>query len=148
MKWNAEFATGIHNIDQQHKEIVEIITKYERISEDEARWHEAHPLILRTREFMEFHFSVEESLMRLLPYPDYDAHRGEHRRELDHFAEIECRMLQGDMHHRLAPLMRQCLFGHIVAGDKRFAQYALGLFGQRSRGKSRDGATLVAARCE
>jgi hemerythrin len=148
MKWNAEFATGIHNIDQQHREIVDIITQYERISEDEASRHELQALILRTRGFMEFHFSVEESLMRLLPYPDYDAHRAEHQRELRYIVDIERRMLRGDMHDSLAPLMCRCLFGHIVAGDKRFAQYALNLFGQRSRGKSRDGTTRVAARCE
>ena len=47
-----------------------IITRYEVLSEEKASWHEVHPLIVRTREFMEFHFSVEESLMRLLPYPD------------------------------------------------------------------------------
>jgi hemerythrin len=147
MKWNTEFETGIHNIDLQHKEIVEIITQYETLSEDEASWHKVHPLILHTREFMEFHFSVEESLMRLLPYPDYDAHRAEHQRELQHIADIEHRMLRGNMHHRLAPLMRHCLLGHIVAGDKRLAQYALGLFGQRSLGKGRDGAASVAVRC-
>lgn len=146
MKWKSEYATGIHNIDHQHQEIVEIITLYEKLSEDKASWHEVHPLILRTREFMEFHFSVEESLMRLLSYSDRDAHRAEHQRELQHIADIERRMLRGDMHERLAPLMHHCLFGHIVAGDKRFAQYALSLFGQRSPGKGNDGAAGAAVR--
>jgi hemerythrin len=148
MKWKAEFATGIHNIDHQHKEIVEIITLYEKISEDKATWHEARPLILRTREFMEFHFSVEESLMRLLPYPDCDAHRAEHQLVLQHIAEIEHQMLRGNMHNRLAPLMRHCLFGHIVAGDKRLARYALSLFCGRSSGKGKDTAAGVAVRCK
>jgi hemerythrin len=148
MKWKTEYATGIHNIDHQHKEIVDIITQYEKLSEDKASWHEVHPLMLRTREFMEFHFSVEESLMRLLPYPDYDAHRAEHRRELQHIADIERRMLRGNMHDSLAPLMRHCLFGHIVAGDKSLARYALGLFGQRSAGKVKGGAVGLAAHCD
>jgi hemerythrin len=148
MEWKTEFATGIHNIDHQHKEIVEIITLYEKISEDETRWHEAHPLVLRTRDFMEFHFSVEDSLMRLLPYPDCDAHRAEHQRVLQHIADIERRMLRENMHDRLAPMMRHCLFGHIVAGDKHLAQYALGLFGQRSPASGTAGAVGVAERCK
>jgi hemerythrin len=148
MKWKPEYATGIHNIDQQHQEIVEIITLYEKLSEDKASWHEVHPLMLRTKEFMEFHFAVEESLMRLLPYPDCDAHRAEHQRELQHIGDIERWMLRGKMHHRLAPLMRHCLFGHIVAGDKRLAQYALSLYGQRSPGKGKQGAIALAVRCE
>lgn len=148
MEWKPEYATGIHNIDHQHKEVVKIITLYEKISEDKASWREAHSLILLTTEFMEFHFSVEESLMRLLPYPDRDAHRAEHQRVLEHISDIERRMLREDMHDRLAPLMRHCLFGHIVAGDKRLAQYALGLFGQRSPGRGTDGVAGMAARCK
>ena len=148
MEWKSEFATGIHNIDNQHKEIVEIITLYEKISEDEASWHELHPLILRTRKFMEFHFSVEESLMRLLPYPDCDAHCAEHQRELQQIADIERRMLRGNLHDKLAPLMRNCLSGHILAGDKRLAHYALRLFAQHPTGKYKDGAADMAVRYE
>ena len=148
MKWKAEYATGIRNIDRQHREIVKIITVYEKLSGNKATWHEVYPLIQRTREFMEFHFSVEESLMRLLPYPDCDAHRAEHQRELQHIADIECRMRRVNMHDTLAPLMRHCLLGHIVVDDKRLAHYALGLFGRRSPGKGTDGATGVRLRRE
>lgn len=147
MIWKTEYSTGIHNIDQQHREIVEIITQYEKISEDKAKWHELHPLILRAREFMEFHYSVEESLMRLLIYPDYDAHRAEHQRELERFADIERRMAHGHMDEGVGPLMRHCLFGHIVTGDKWLAQYALSLFHQRSSGSGKNRAAGMAARC-
>lgn len=146
MKWKTEYAIGIHNIDQQHREIVEIITQFENLSDDKAVWPEAHPLILRTREFMEYHFAVEESLMRLLPYPDRDAHRAEHQRELRFYADIERRMLGGNMDHRPALLMRHCLMGHIVAGDKQLAQYALGLFDQRAAAKGRGAATRESVR--
>lgn len=90
---------------------------------------------------MEFHFSVEESLMRLLPYPDYHAHRAEHQRELQHISEIECRMLCQNLDHSLPLLMRHRLLGHIVVGDKLLAQYALNLFGQHASGKSKGGAS-------
>lgn len=148
MNWKTEYSTGIHNIDEQHLEIVEIITLNEQISQDKARWDELHPLILHTREFMEFHFSVEESLMRLLPYPDFGAHRAEHLRELEQIADIERQMRHGNMHERLALQIRHCLFGHIVAGDKRLAQYALSLFGQRSSGKGKGGEAGMSVRCE
>ncbi len=146
MKWKSQYATGIRNIDQQHREIVDFITQFENLSEDKAVWHEAHPLILRTKVFMQFHFAVEESLMRLLPYPDRDAHRAEHQRELEHIADIERRMLRGDRDQDLALSMRNCLFGHIVAGDKQLAQYALGLFGPRSAAKGRGRATRESVR--
>ena len=148
MDWKAEYATGIRNIDHQHAHILQIITLYEGLSVDKATWHEAHPLILRTREFMAFHFSVEESLMRLLPYPDCDAHRAEHLLELKHIDDIERGVLSGVIRDSLAARMRDCLFGHIIAGDKRLAQYALGLYGQRSPGKVKDAAGVAAMRHE
>ena len=148
MDWKAEYATGIRNIDHQHAQIVQMITLFENIADDKARWHEAYPLMLRTREFMEFHFSVEEALMRLLPYPDCEAHRAEHLLELKHIADIERGMRDGTIRSSLAARMRDCLFGHIIAGDKRFAQYALGLFGQRSFGKGKGRGGVAAMRNE
>ena len=138
MDWKAEYATGIRNIDHQHAQILQIITLFELLSGDKARWHEVHSLILRTREFMEFHFSVEESLMRLLSYTDGAAHRAEHQLELKQFADIERGILTGTIHGSLAARIRDCLFGHVIAGDKRFAQYALSLFGRRSPGQGKD----------
>jgi hemerythrin len=140
MDWKAEYATGVHNIDQQHQQIIELITLYEKIALDQARWHEIGPLIQRTREFMKFHFTVEESLMLLVTYPDRDAHRAEHQLEQQQIAEIEFGMLRGTIRDSLAPQMRHCLFGHIVAADRHFTRYALKHFGQRPLGKGMLGA--------
>jgi hemerythrin-like metal-binding protein len=137
MDWKAEYATGIGNIDHQHAHVVQLITQYEAMSETEMSAHAVHPLILRTRRFMEFHFSVEEALMRLLPYPDCEAHRAEHQIELKHIADIERGVLNGVIRRSLAARMRDCLFGHIIAGDQRFAQYARGLFRGRPAGPKR-----------
>jgi hemerythrin len=129
MKWKTQYATGIHNIDRQHRTLVEIITQYERINDDDARPHELYSLIARTLKFMQFHFLVEESLMRLLPYPECDAHRDEHQRELGYIVQIGRRLLRQGESRVLIPLVRDCLFHHIVADDRRFAHYALRLFG-------------------
>ena len=135
MIWKSEYATGIHNIDDQHRTIVELITQFENIGETKPSLDDLHVLILRTRKFVEFHFSVEESLMQILPYPETVAHRAEHQRVLRRIADIENGLLRESMKNELAALMRDCLFDHIVAGDKWLGQYAFGLYGPRpSRG--------------
>ena len=128
MIWKSEYATGIHNIDDQHRTIVELITLFENMAETNAPWNELVALILRTRKFIEFHFSVEESLMQILPYPETAAHRDEHQRALRRIAEIEDGLLDENMQNELAGLMRDCLFDHILAGDKWLGQYALSLY--------------------
>ena len=129
MNWKNEYATGIHNIDDQHQTILEFVTRVERISAGRTRPEAVRPLILRARELVESHFAVEESLMRLVAYSDSNAHRAEHKEILDHMANLEVQVLRNNAQHKLAPLVRRLLFGHVVGSDKRFAQYALNLFG-------------------
>jgi hemerythrin-like metal-binding protein len=125
MEWKAEYATGIQNIDDQHQRILELVTLFEALSGDSADWIAMDQLILRTRRFMEFHFSVEESLMHLLPYTDSAVHRAEHGNVLEHLADLENRVRSGIRKDELVPLMRHLLFDHIVGSDRYFARNAL-----------------------
>ncbi|MBI4289866.1 MAG: hemerythrin domain-containing protein [Betaproteobacteria bacterium] len=137
MNWKDEFATGIHNIDDQHETILESITRFERNSEEGTASEAMRPLLLRTRELVVLHFKVEESLMQLLAYSDLRAHRAEHKCILDHIADLEGQVLRNDVQDKLAPLVRHLLFGHVADSDKRFAQYALDLFSGPSLGVRR-----------
>jgi hemerythrin-like metal-binding protein len=125
MEWKTEYATGIQNIDDQHQRILELITAFEGLPGDSADRSDMHKLILRTRAFMEFHFSVEESLMQLLPYADSAVHRAEHRYVLANLAEIEGRVRRELKKEELVPLMRHLLFDHLVGSDRYFARHAL-----------------------
>ncbi len=131
MEWKNEFTTGIHNIDGQHRTIVEFISLFEKLAQDEANRQHPRPLILRARKFIEFHFHVEESLMQILPYPNFEAHRAEHRRELQKIVDIEARLSREHTWHDSAQSMRDCLIEHIVHGDKALSQYALRLYRPR-----------------
>lgn len=124
MEWKAEYATGIQNIDDQHRNILDLVTRFENLSGDTGDWIGMHQLILRTREFMEFHFSVEESLMRLVPNLDSAVHRAEHRYVLANLAELEGQERLEIKKDELVPLMRHLLFDHIVGSDKYFVRQA------------------------
>lgn len=136
MNWKDEYATGIHNIDDQHETILEFVTRFERTSEEGTPSEAMRPLLLRTRELVVLHFTVEESLMQLLAYSDSKAHRAEHKYILDHIAALEGQVLRNNVQDNLAPLVRHLLFGHVADSDKRFAQYALDLFSGPSSGVS------------
>jgi hemerythrin-like metal-binding protein len=126
MEWKAEYATGIRNIDNQHRRILELVTLFEGLSGDRADSLDAHRLIVHTRKFMEFHFSVEESLMHLLPYADSAVHRAEHGSVLANLAELEGEARFEISKDELVPLMRHLLFDHLAGSDQHFARHALG----------------------
>ncbi len=145
MEWKAEYATGIHNIDDQHRIVVEFVTEFERAAQAQPGADELHRLLARTDAFLQFHFHVEESLMQLLPYPHAAAHRLEHQAILRQIAAVESRLLRARRPDNLALLMRDYLFEHIVVGDKWLAQYALELYSWRPARsapllRARDGA--------
>lgn len=125
MEWKAEYATGIQNIDDQHRKILELMTLFEGLSGDASDQIATHQLVLRTRKFMEYHFSVEESLMRLLPNtPHSVVHRAEHGYVLANLADLEGQARLDIRKDELVPLMRHLLFDHIVGSDKYFARHA------------------------
>ncbi len=124
MEWKAEYATGIVEIDLQHKTVLEFITEFERAVAGEMHWNTVQPLIVRAREFLTFHFAVEESLMQISNYPGFAAHRAEHQNVLNQLVALENRVLRQEKKNELLPLISAWLFDHIIGSDQPFAQHA------------------------
>ena len=125
MEWKAEYATGIPEIDLQHKTLLQFITDFERAVKGEMHWNTVQPLIVRAREFVTFHFAVEESLMQICNYPQLAAHRAEHQSALKQFAALEQRVLRQEKINELLRELSSWLFDHIIESDKPFARHAL-----------------------
>jgi hemerythrin len=126
MMWKDEYALGIQEIDNQHKSLLEFITEFEKAVEGRAHWNTVLPLIARVSEFVKFHFAVEESLMQMVAYPRFVAHRAEHLFITAQFAFLEQRVRRQEMNAELLPLVHACLFRHSIDSDQPFAAYAIG----------------------
>jgi hemerythrin len=123
MQWKAEYAIGIPEIDSQHQTLIEFITEFEHAVEGKVHWNTVQPLVVRAREFVKFHFAVEESLMQIVGYPRLVAHRAEHRYVLEQFEILEQRVLRQDMKGELLPLMSSWLLHHMTESDKPFGHF-------------------------
>ena len=133
MMWKDEYALGIQEIDDQHETLLKFITEFEKAVEGRAHWNTVQPLIARARESVKFHFAVEESLMRIVDYPRFAAHRAEHQDVLEQFAILEQRVLRQEMNAELLPLVHAWLFRHTIDSDQPFARYAIGKRGALGR---------------
>lgn len=123
MRWNTEYAIGIQEIDNQHETLIEFITEFEDAVAGKVHWNTVQPLIVRAREFVRFHFAVEESLMQIVNYPKLIPHRSEHQYVLKQFAALEQRVLRQQMKAELMPMISAWLFHHMIESDKPFGQY-------------------------
>ena len=123
MQWKAEYAIGIPEIDSQHQTLIEFITEFEHAVEGKVHWNTVQPLVVRAREFVKFHFAVEESLMQIVDYPQLVAHRAEHRYVLEQFEILEQRVLRQEFKAELLPLISSWLLQHMIESDKPFGRY-------------------------
>jgi hemerythrin len=78
--WNSRMATGVAELDEQHKKLIGIIN----VLHDAMKEKRGQEAIGRTfdelLEYIRVHFATEENLMLQCAYPDYPLHKAEHDR--------------------------------------------------------------------
>ncbi len=111
-------------IDDQHDTILEFVTSFEKAVEAQSDRKSIQSLIERMREFAQFHFVIEESLMQIVKYSRFAAHRAEHQQVLGQLASIEEQMSRHQAGGDWLALLRTCLLEHFNDSDRHFTQYA------------------------
>ena len=87
IKLTSEYLTKIKTIDEQHKELVDILNSVESMGKQSAdKEEEQEEIKAETEKTLDFlnkyvftHFSNEEAMMRQYEYPEYDWHRTWHQ---------------------------------------------------------------------
>lgn len=120
--WDSSFETGIPEIDDQHRHLVEIInTLSDGIGH--ATKKNLTDIILQLKEYAQFHFRAEEGIMEQNGYKDLEEHRDEHERFVDQILLFDLDIilategLAWDMLH----FLRGWLTNHILSVDKKFS---------------------------
>ncbi len=133
IEWDKNLATGIEEIDDQHKKLIakinDLITS---MGMGQVKGKEA---VLDTFAFLEdyiyVHFKTEENYMNRSKYPDYQSHKGEHDELIMYLRTIKEKImdrkrtsylgLQSDMGHT----MYTWLTNHIGKMDRNMGEYLL-----------------------
>ena len=127
MQWTADLATGVTEIDNQHKEIFSRLGQLFAACSEGRGKEEVLRLILFLEEYVKEHFSAEERLQMRHGYPDYAAHRGEHSRFM---ADVDRLTREFRAEGATLPLvimtnktLSSWLLQHITRTDMAFAKY-------------------------
>lgn len=123
MQWREEYSVGIPEIDAQHRSLVDCITVVEQAVGSESRWSAVHSALVVLTKYVEIHFAVEESMLRIHDYPDFDRHVLEHRRFASELSTLKQASLQGDVSDVMIAFLDGWLNGHILTHDKDYAWY-------------------------
>ena len=78
--WSNDLATGVSEIDNQHKEIFARFDKLFAACSEGRGKDEVLALLNFLQDYVKEHFTAEERLQLRHGYPDYAEHKGEHAR--------------------------------------------------------------------
>ncbi len=127
VEWTDELSVGIQEIDEQHKILVGLLNRlYESIilrTDSE----EAANVLKELSQYTIVHFAVEESLMRILGYDDYEEHKKHHEELTQQVVDLSNRVSSGKLSSSMELLnfLKNWLTKHILIEDKRYSSHFL-----------------------
>ena len=125
--WDDAYSVGFELVDEQHRGLVRMTNELLRGFKDESGVPEENALKKVIRDAIEYaqvHFYTEEKYMRLLNYPDLDAHKKEHESFVVEIMKTVKDYEAGKSDPlTLAKFLKQWLLNHIAVSDKKYAPY-------------------------
>lgn len=118
--------TGVKIIDDQHRQIVQMVNDLNRSLEEKREDGELKKLFAALLAFTAAHFATEEKLMNRYGYPLEDDHRKQHATLVHELQEIATEFNQG-AELRLLQSIKDWLLGHIQNADKPLGTYLTSL---------------------
>jgi len=121
LTWNDNFSVNIEQMDKQHRKLIDIINRLSEVAQYNQNNEAIGKILQALEEYIEFHFTDEENLMRKYHYHKLDAHRRAHQNLI--FELFRYRNLY-DSHklvfNELANFIANWLVDHIMVEDKEY----------------------------
>jgi hemerythrin len=126
-QWENDYATGIQEIDHQHKEMIMLVRDLFRIcydSDNENQRNNFLELALIGEKYIENHFLTEEEYMLMQNYPQYEGHKKRHDKMLEDTKEM-VEKITGEKKTLLDGVIfiREWLDEHINSIDKDMGEF-------------------------
>lgn len=127
IEWSDSLSVGIQEIDEQHKVLVDLLNKLHDAIIHMHGNDAAKEILGQLYEYTKIHFAVEESLMRILGYPDYDEHKEHHELLIKQVQQLSNKLdKEGhSISFELLHFLKMWLTKHIMEEDKLYTPHFL-----------------------
>jgi hemerythrin len=125
IQWENRFATGNQTVDQQHKELFELVNMVHEAIVAHKGTDVIMPTLDKLANYVEVHFKTEESLMTSSHYPNFPQHKLKHDELTRSAAEIIGNYKSGKLHltMTLSQFLSNWLRHHIKEEDLAFINW-------------------------
>ena len=127
LEWKDEYSVGIASIDKQHKKLINLInhlqTAVDHSTGEEFEREALDELVDYTRS----HFTFEEELMASNGYPDYEAHKAQHKNMVDKVEKVlsEYQQNKETAMANAIDFLKHWLINHINGTDKEYSEFLI-----------------------
>lgn len=125
--WSDSLSVGIQEIDEQHKVLVGLLNELQTAIVEHHGSAACRSILDRLAEYTRVHFAVEESLMRIFGYPDYEPHKHEHEMLVQQIVGLQEKLDAGKaaISFELLHFLKVWLTDHIRKSDRQYGPYFL-----------------------
>ncbi len=125
--WNARYATGIKEIDEHHRHLVDLLNTIYDDFVNQAKRRDWARIFAELTAYTEYHFAAEESLMRACGYPGYALHKIRHKQfaaRLEEMRDNFCNCKR-EMSFELLTFLNTWLLSHILDADADMGRFVV-----------------------
>ena len=127
IEWSDQLSVGIEEIDEQHKVLVNLANELNDAIINLHGREKSVSILNELIEYTRIHFAVEESLMRILDYPGYEAHKIVHEELFKHVIQLQTKVESGktSIGFELMHFLKNWLTKHIMEEDMEYSSFFL-----------------------
>lgn len=131
--WDARYNTGLNEVDEQHRRLVDIINDVDRLLRVESPIAVLEPTLDALTDYAKYHFATEERLMDALKCEP--GHVGRHKRAHEEFVRqvslmrAQSRVNPNEFIPTLLRFLSTWLVHHILTTDQAFARQVFAIRG-------------------
>jgi hemerythrin len=122
VEWKDEYSVDIQELDEQHKCLISIMNELYTALANKSERDLIADVLNKLIEYTKVHFAVEETLMRIFHYEDYEAHKAIHDDIVAKVVDYHGKFQGGDdkVGMELLLFLKEWLFDHINKVDKAY----------------------------
>ncbi len=122
--WSSMLSTGVQQIDDQHKKLIEIVNRLNDAMHAGQGKEALGKVLNELVSYTVYHFGTEEKLMTEHRYADMTAHQAEHKKLVQDVSAFKTKFEAGNamISTELMNFLRDWLSKHIMGTDKKLGK--------------------------
>lgn len=125
MKWTDELSVGIGSFDKQHQRLIEMLNTFTSNVNKGSNRDKISDIIKHLKEYTLYHFKLEENLMKLHHFPEYESHKKAHDEFVKKVLDYETRFNGGKLllSVEVSNFIYEWICKHIMTVDSRYSKF-------------------------